>query len=110
MLIQYLFYIARIDIISTGEDQVFLTINNRKEAIFIHTCQITGMQPAILQYLRRIFWLLPIALHHLWTLNNEFTHLIRWQRCACFEINNAGIRSWQGNANAPYAPLAFQWV
>src|SRR6266496_3571688 len=88
---KHFFNIAWIDIVCSCENKILLAINYRKEAILVHTRQVTRVQPSILQYFTRLTGLVPISLHDLWTTNNQFPHLPRDKRLACLYINNARI-------------------
>src|SRR2546425_9394154 len=110
MLIQYFLNVAWIDIIGARKNQVFFAINDSKEAIFVHTRQVACVQPAIPQGLNGLFGHLPIALHDLRPADQQFADFSGRYDFSRLYINNTRLGARQGDANATYTTLTFEWV
>ena len=70
------FDLDTIDVLAATNEHVFHTVNDVTESLFIQAGEIAGFYPAVDEGLRRFIWSVPVALHHLWTLDPELTHSI----------------------------------
>src|SRR5581483_9017031 len=110
MLVKDLFYIARVDVIRPGENEVLFTVHNGKEPIFVHTRQVARVQPAINQGLSRGLGHIPVTLHHLWPPDQQFPHLAWRQRLARLYIDDACSSAGQWQTDAANAALTLERV
>ena len=69
MFVENFFDVTGVDVVSSGENEVLLAIDDSEEAVFVHAGEVAAMEPAIAQHLGRFCGHLPVALHDLWTLN-----------------------------------------
>ena len=53
MLDHYLLDVVRVDIHASGDDQVFLTIGEKEEAVVIYVAEVAGIEPALSDRLSR---------------------------------------------------------
>ena len=58
-----IFNLYRINILSATDNDVFLTVNQIDKSIFIFHCHISSIQPAIMKYFSRCFFIFIIASH-----------------------------------------------
>src|SRR5258706_12286343 len=110
MLIEDLFDIAWVDIVGTGEDEIFFAIDDGEEAVFIHAGEIAGMQPAIIEGLTCFHRHLPVTLHDLWATYEQFSNFFRGEVRSGSDSDEAGICTWQRDADAAEAPFAFKRI
>src|SRR6266704_4375786 len=106
MLVEYFLNITWIDIVGPCKDEIFFTINNGEEAIFVHACQVPSMQPAILEGLSCLFRHAPVALHNLWPTNKQLTYFTRRKRFTSMQINDAGVGSRKRDPNTAHTPFS----
>ena len=91
----------RIQVLTTGNDNVFLTVYQEDEAVLILTGHITGKEPAVLKYLGCSLRVLVVFNHDARALNAELTDLTLLNGIALF-INNLGLPSISGNTDGTY--------
>src|SRR5262245_51806484 len=69
--------IARIDLHATGDDHVFLAINEVEVAFVVEIAQIAGKNPALADRLRCQLRLLVVTRHHDWPAPRDLANLAR---------------------------------
>ncbi len=57
------FDLARIDVLATGDDHVFLSVDNENKSLVIHVAQIARLKPAVAHDLQRQQRVVPVSLH-----------------------------------------------
>ncbi len=73
MFEKHLFDIPGINVEAAGDDHIFLAINDVEIAVFVHFCDIAGVQPPVGEGFRGGVGAVPITLHDLGALDQEFT-------------------------------------
>src|SRR3954468_18670893 len=72
MHVENFFDFARDDVVTAGDDEVFLAVNNIDIAIVIHLDDVAGVYPAATIENRGGFLrIIPIALHHLGAIDDQ---------------------------------------
>src|SRR5262245_50033634 len=98
MLRKNILNFSRIDVLSGGDDEVFLTSGYGDEALFIEFAQIAGVQPLSRDRLCRLFRKPVVAGHHISAAHHDFTHLARRQHSVIF-IPDHDFHAWQWLSN-----------
>ena len=78
MLQQDLFNFTRINIHATTDNEIFGTITQREEPIFIKTPHIASVQPTSAKSFCTRLGLIPIIRHHNVSANDDFANFSHW--------------------------------
>ena len=91
--------IVRVDVKSTDQNHVLLAIHDGEVTIGVHLRDVSGVQPAIPQGVAGFCVALPVALHDLRSLGNQFTRFTHRNLCA-FLIHARNFGGGYGDSNA----------
>ena len=75
MLFQEVLDLNRVDILSAGDDDIFLAVYQENESVRIQHCHVAGIQPAILQDFGSRFRIIEVLSHDTGTFDTEFADL-----------------------------------
>src|SRR5713226_1093245 len=105
MTIQNLLDLAWIDIKAASDNQVFDTVHDIEEAIFVHFADIAGTHPAIDKNVARLLLAVPVALHDIGTFHHDLTNLTDRQKLARLTIENSHFDAGERQTNTAIAAL-----
>ena len=93
---------ARIDVISTAQDEVLQSVDQEKVTLIVHVPHVTRAEPAIAQAVGRFFRTIKVAPHDLWPLDPDFTALPNSHSLMRgFEIMNRNLGAWHDLSDGP---------
>src|SRR5436305_3145054 len=86
-------------------DQFLFALNDICVPIGIYMTNIAGVEPAVAYCAGRLLWRFPVALHNLWTANNNLAIFTHWQLAlTSLDIHHFLLSIVNGHANTaqPY--------
>ena len=75
VLVEHLFDVSRVDVKAAGDDHILLAVHDAKVAVLVHAGDIARVQPAILEDVGRLLRHVPVAFHHLGSLDAQLASL-----------------------------------
>ena len=104
--IQHQFDFFGVDVVSAGNDQIFVAPQNVDVAVFVDLPQIASNEEPVASQLGRGFLgHLPIALEYVWSANFNLSHSILGQSSASFGVSYLHLHPWKRKSDRARAPL-----
>src|SRR5262249_36176045 len=100
MTVQNFVNLPRIDVVSAGNNQFLLAVNDEQIAFIIEVPDITRVNPAVANRLRRLLRAIAITLDHLGPAHTDLTAFVRRHASRpSFEIDDLNLRFRWRNAD-----------
>src|SRR5664279_89443 len=104
VLVEDLFDLTRVDVVTTADDQVLLTVDDPNETGFILLADVARQEPIPAHDLGRCLGATPITLHDDRALDGDFAGFSMWNRVAV-SIHDADFQTSQSRPDATFLAI-----